>query len=334
MTHAIGRGLALAFIVVAAAVAVTAQTPPLRLVSTAWSPFTNAPGQPRFALDLVEAGLERIGTRAATTIVEPADFTAALLSNKFDGSAAAWKDEAREKVLLFSQPYLENRLVLVGRSGSDVSAKSLADLKGRRVAIVGGYAYGESLDTAGPVFVRTATEEDSLKRLLASEVEYTLMDELVVQFITENYPAESKTRLRFGTTSLLRRPLYFAIRRDFPGAEALMTRFNAELRGMIADGTYHRLLHVDWIRTDLDGDGVAEYVPKSERAGASAPQHAYDLFVTTDPQKPQPFSPNQRILIGGSVYDGWTRVPDRYKVEDPNRPDPNKATAGIFRFVW
>ena len=37
---------------------------------------------------------------------------------------------------------------------------------------------------------------------------------------------------------------------------------------------------------------------------------------------------------GGSVYDGWTRVPDRYKVEDPNRPDPNKATAGIFRFVW
>jgi polar amino acid transport system substrate-binding protein len=334
MTHVLGRGLAMLVLGIAAAVVVTAQTPPLRLVSTAWSPFTNVPGQPRFALDLVEASLDRLGVRAATTIVEPADFTASLLSGKFDGSAAAWKDEAREKALLFSQPYLENRLVLVGRSGSDVSAKSLGDIKGRRVAIVGGYAYGENLDAAGPVFVRAATEEDSLKRLLASEVDYTLMDELVVQFITENYPAESKTRLRFGTTSLLRRLLYFAIRRDFPGAEALMARFNSELRGMIADGTYHRLLHVDWIRTDLDGDGVAEYVPKSERAGASAPQHAYDLFVTSDPQKPQPFSPNQRILIGGSVYDGWTRVPDRYKVEDPKRPDPNKATAGIFRFVW
>ena len=117
-----------------------------------------------------------------------------------------------------------------------------------------------------------------------------------------------------------------------PDAESIITRFNAELRSMIADRTYHRLLHVDWIRADLDGDGVAEYVPKSERAGPRRPQHAYDLFVTTDPQKPQPFSPNQRILIGGSVYDGWTTVPDRYKVEDPKRPDPNKATAGIFPF--
>ena len=32
----------------------SAQTAPLKLVSTAWPPFTNAAGQPRFALDLVE----------------------------------------------------------------------------------------------------------------------------------------------------------------------------------------------------------------------------------------------------------------------------------------
>ena len=43
---------------------VFAQTTELRLVSTAWSPFTNAPGQPRFALDLVDAALGRIGIKA------------------------------------------------------------------------------------------------------------------------------------------------------------------------------------------------------------------------------------------------------------------------------
>ena len=35
-------------------VALSAQTP-LTLVSTVWPPFTNPPGHPRFALDLVEA---------------------------------------------------------------------------------------------------------------------------------------------------------------------------------------------------------------------------------------------------------------------------------------
>ncbi|MCY4597979.1 MAG: transporter substrate-binding domain-containing protein [Bryobacterales bacterium] len=65
-----------------------------------------------------------------------------LLSGDFSGSAAFWKDTERERVLLYSQPYLENRLILVGRQGSDVSANSLADLAGKRIALVAGYAYG------------------------------------------------------------------------------------------------------------------------------------------------------------------------------------------------
>jgi hypothetical protein len=83
------------------------QAAALRLVSTAWTPFTNETGQPRFALDLVEAALGRISLTARTTIVEPARFTPALLSNTFDGSGAAWKDAERERALVFSQPYLE-----------------------------------------------------------------------------------------------------------------------------------------------------------------------------------------------------------------------------------
>jgi ABC-type amino acid transport substrate-binding protein len=74
---------------VAVSCVVSAQTAPLTLVSTAWSPFTNPPGQARFALDLVEAALGRVGLTAKTTIVSPAQFTPSLLNGKFDGSAAA-----------------------------------------------------------------------------------------------------------------------------------------------------------------------------------------------------------------------------------------------------
>ena len=47
-------------VAVLGALLIAAQTRPLRLFSTAWPPFTNEPGQPRFALDLVEAALQRI----------------------------------------------------------------------------------------------------------------------------------------------------------------------------------------------------------------------------------------------------------------------------------
>ena len=125
-----------------------AQSPPLSLVSTAWTPFTNDVGHPRFALNLAEAALGRIGANSKTTIVSATDFTTALLEGRFDGSAAAWKDAQREQALVFSQPYLENRLVLVGRRGADVSAKTLPVLAGRRIALVGGYAYGDAIELA------------------------------------------------------------------------------------------------------------------------------------------------------------------------------------------
>ena len=224
-------------------------------------------------------------------------------------------------------------------AGTDVSATALSSLKGKRIAIVEGYSYGETIDTSGPTFVRTKTEEDSLKQLLDSAVDYTLMDELVVKYLVSNHAEQARTRLDFGSTPLLTRQLYLAIRKDLPDAESIITRFNAQLRSMIADHTYHRLLHVSFIRADVDGDGLVELVPASDTLGRVEPKDSYSLFSNTIappvPKSPTwPTNPNQRYMIGGSVYDGWTTVPDRYKVDDPKRPDPNKATAGIFRFAW
>jgi polar amino acid transport system substrate-binding protein len=324
--------LATLLLLAAVSLVISAQAAPLALVSTAWPPFTNAPGRPRFALDLVEAALGRIGLSAKTTIVEAGQFTPSLLTGAFDGSAAVWKDPERERVLLFSQPYLENRLVLVARRGGDVSAKALADLKGRKVAIVEGYSYGDTIDAAGPAFVRSRSEEDSLARLLNGGVDYTLMDELVVQYIVLNYPKESGSKLQIGSRPLLSRELHFAVRRTRPDAESIISRFNAQLRGMIVDRTYHRLLHVDWIRADVDGDGVPEFIPKNDSPGASEPQRTYSLFAEP-PSAPQgPTKPG--FYLGGSIYSDWASVPNGYKLPGSHQPDPGRSTASIFRFTW
>lgn len=317
----------------AVSLVVSAQTAPLTLVSTAWPPFTNAPGQPRFALDLVEAALGRISLSAKTTIVGAGQFTPAILTGPFDGSAAAWKDPERERVLLFSQPYLENRLVLVARRGGDVSAKALTELKGKKVAIVEGYAYGDTIDKSGPNFVRSRSEEDSLSRLLNGGVDYTLMDELVVQYIVSNYPKESGTRLQIGTTPLLTRGLYLALRRTRPDAESIISRFNAQLKGMIADGTYHRLLHVDWIQADINGDGVPVNVPQSNRPGPSEPQRVYSLFSTPQPATTTTTS-KPGFYVGGNIYADWASVPDSYKEVNPQPPDYRRSSASIFKFTW
>jgi hypothetical protein len=96
-----------------------------------------------------------------------------------------------------------------------------------RIAIVEGYSYGDAIDSAGPLFVRSRSEEDSLNLLLNRSVDYTLMDELVVQYIVDNHAMEAQTRLQFGSTPLLTRQLHFAIRRTRPDAASIVDRFNA-----------------------------------------------------------------------------------------------------------
>ena len=308
--------------------------PQLHLVSTAWPPFTNPPGQPRFALDLVEEALKRVGVTSGTAIVDEARFTPSLLNGEFDGSAAIWKDAQRERVLVFSEPYLENRLLLVGRKGSDVSAKTLAALAGKRIVLVGGYSYGDEVRKgSGPIFIQSRSEEDSLARLLKNEADYTLMDELVVQNILQNYEEQARTRLQVGSTPLITRPLHFAIRRSRPGAEALISRFNSTLQRLVADGTYHRLLHVDWIRADVDGDGRKELVARGEQAGPKPPDRTYDLFATT-PSEPSTPAKEPRFYVGGSIYESWAAVPENYKLSNSDAPDPTRSTASIFRFTW
>ena len=307
----------------------SAQGRQLELVSTAWTPLTNAPGQLRFALDLVEDVLERLGISAETFIVDEARLTPSLLSGEFDGSAALWKDTERERALIYSQPYLENRLILVGRQGSDVSATTLADLAGKRIALVAGYAYGEAVETAvGPIFVDSDSPEDSVARLLNGEADYTLMDDLVIQHLIRDHADEARTRLAFGSTPLLTRSLHLAVRRSLPDAESIISRFNAELVGMIVDGNYHNHLGLHWIRADVDGDGLSEYVPHDDRTSPRPPEDSYVLFATGSPTIES--SGTRRFYFDGNVYVGWSSVPGRHK--DPDFSGPVESFSFTFRF--
>ncbi len=305
----------------------------LRLVTTTWPPFSGAQGKPRFALDLVDAALERMGIGADMVVMDEERLSSVLLTGGFDGSATAWRNEAREAAMIYSRPYLENRLILVGRAGSDVSAASLAGLAGTSVALAAGSGYaGVAATEGGPEFVRSNSVEDGVTRLLNGEVDYVLMDDLVVQYLIANHEREAQTRLAFGSTPLLARSLHLAVRRSLPDADAIISRFNAEVGAMVADRTYHSLLMLDWIRTDVDGDGLGEYVPHGNLAGPDPPVHFYELFLSDRPAMGPGMT--RRYYLDGSVYENWQAVPERYKAPYVARSGPDPRTAGSFSFRW
>ena len=320
--------IVVALVTTAFAASSSAQPRPLRLGSDVWPPFTGDEGEPRVAIELVTEALKRAGIKSGVRMVRIGQLTPGLENGRFDGTPAIWRSREREKRLLYSKPYLENRLVLVGRKSADVSAKRLAVLSGKRVAIVKAFAYGREVSNAkGVTFVRGDSDQGNLRRLLAGEVDYMLVDDLLAHRLVTAYQAQTKRLLKVGRHSLITRTLHFAVRRDLEGAARIVDAFNAQIGKMMADGSIHKILEVDWIRTDMDGDGNAELVLGGKRAGAKPPIASYEWLTL---QK-RPKGKRSRIWIEGITYENWEQVPRRYKVE-PEPLVPQRKGGIRFRF--
>jgi ABC-type amino acid transport substrate-binding protein len=309
-----------------------AEAPRLRLASDTWPPFTNVAGKSRLAIDLVHEALRRAGVVEETTIATWKDVTAGLGDGRFDGSAAIWRSPDREKFLLFSKPYLENRLVLVGAKGSDVSAQHLSALAGKRVAVVEQYAYGDAVEGAeGPRFVQGQSDQENLTKLLAGDVDYMLVDDLLIRYLVKQQYEEARRRLEIGTTPLVLRTLHFAVRRDLPGAQGIIDGFNAQVDKMLADGTYNVILQLDWIRADVDHDGQAELVAHATHAGTAAPTTGYTLLsAALPPGSAGQLQVRPRYWVDGRVYESWDDVPEKYK--KPPRDEKDKPPPALLRF--
>jgi len=305
----------------------------LRLASDMWPPFTDTAEQSRLALDLVHEALNRAEIKATTRIV---DFGAVILGiqdGSFDGSGALWRSPEREVLLHFSEPYLENRLVLVGRAGSDVSAASLSDLDGMKVAIVGTYSYGDTAKNATePVFIKGQNDQENIQKLLRGEVDYVLVDELLIRYVLQHQKSDAAKHLQIGTTPLIRRTLHFALRKAITGSAAIIEKFDAEIRSMLADGTYNKILRLNWIRVDVDGDGRTELVPMNPRAATIPTTVGYKILPPN--ASGEAGDGSDRYFIDGQTYEGWDNVPERYKLPEEVFQKPDVPPPFLYKFTF
>lgn len=297
----------------------------LRLGSDVWPPFTDVDGKARVAIDLVEEALRRAGVEADSEVrTDFGDVVASIRKGDLDGSAALWRSAEREEFLVFSKPYLENRLILVGLKGSNMDATTFAELIGRRVAVVGSYDYGDAMKKdSGVKFVEGPSDGENLQKLLRGEVDYVLADALLVHHLFARHGAKAQRLLQVGSSPLVVRSLHLALRRDHPNAEKIIAGFDAEVRRMMIDGSYNETLQMDWIQADVDGDGKIELILSGREAGDKPPTGSYQVFNV-------PAEASDRVQVGyfvaGQRYDDWQQVPAEYKV--PTKHDLQAETEG------
>ena len=98
---------------------------------------------------------------------------------------------------------------------------------------------------------------------------------------------------------------------------------------MMVDGSYNRILQLNWVSSDVDGDGLPELVLSGNKAGTEAPANSYALV-----SQPGGVSmKNNQYVIEGKVYSSWEAVPAKYKVSTGPIPPADKRGFGLaFNF--
>jgi len=306
------------------------QNESVKLASDIWPPFTDQKQQTSIAIDLVNMALNRTGVKVENNIIGFSEVLESIRAGEYDGSAALWLSDDREEYLLFSDPYLHNQLILVGRKGSKVDQMSISELEGHKVGIVGSYAYGNSIQEADVVeWVSGNSDLENLQSLTNAKLDYILVDALLIEYLLEYQRDTALQYLAIGKQTLIKKSLHFALRKDLEGAEAMIKRFNQEIIRMIADGSYNKVLHLNWIQADVDGDGTMELVLKGDRAGNLPPQSAYTI---DSEQGTTLMGAKPKYYIGGSYYHSWDQVPKKYKQPQIRDEDLSRVGIASFRF--
>ena len=234
----------------------------LRLSNDAWPPFIIKGRERGTAEMLVCQALERSGWPCMVEVKEWETVLNEARIGAIDGIAAAWRDPERETYLLFSEPYLTNRIVPVVSGKNPVTIESIEDLAGLRVAFVSDFAYGDEIMAMSSKFevIKARNSRDAIRYVRNGVADTALVDELVAR---DEQNESLMENLIVGDVVLAFRGLHFAVSRQNPLAEAIIDDFQRAYKVMLADGTVNEILNVDWLATDFGQSGQLDLVLRS-----------------------------------------------------------------------
>ncbi|UCE94819.1 MAG: transporter substrate-binding domain-containing protein [Flavobacteriaceae bacterium] len=305
------KNLSIAFILLLTFVSY-GQKQELKLGADVWPLFTNVEHEKSILTDLVREALSRSEISSTFEINEFTEVLKDIENGKLDGSPGLWISEARKEKYLFSKPYLYNQLILVGRRGSDVTAKSFSDLDGKRIGVINNYEYGDFDNSENLEIVPDVSNQKNLENLLSEKIDYMLVDALLIQYMLKHQLNDVTKHLAIGQSPLLVKSLHLALGKNVENAQAILNDFDKKIDEMLADESFNKILELNWVRADVDGDGKPELVLGSNMAGSSAPKNIYGIMM--DESYKSNNGP-QRYYVDGKLYEDWDNVPKSYKLD-------------------
>ncbi|MEH6585844.1 MAG: transporter substrate-binding domain-containing protein [Halioglobus sp.] len=217
---------------------------PLKLMANTSPPYADEKLPERgLALELVEHVFAGTEIKPVISIESWSRAVEGAKLGVYSGLAAAWYSDERAQDLLFSEPYLSSKLIILKRRSEQRKFTSLSQISGARLGVRTDYAYGADLKAIPRL---TLVEENhliqNLLNLQNGRVDFVIGDRRTIIHQLNEYMGD-KLNL-FSVTGIKLEPVarHVAVSRSLQGHEKIVADFNKALSAVRNDGSHQAIV--------------------------------------------------------------------------------------------
>lgn len=214
------------------------------MVANIWPPYVDeALPDNGLAMKIVNAAFKRVGYTPKLRVEKWEKAISGSKLGVYDVVGAVWKTDSRKKKLLFSHSYLNNNIVFVSSSGSNIQYNSLSDLHGLIVGILNEYAYDEQFMKDPKILKFKANRlTQNLIAVQKGQLDLAVADKRLALYELKHFMGKNRSEFQFLPKNLTTRKLYIAAPIANPQSKAIISKFNQGLAAIKKDGTYQKIL--------------------------------------------------------------------------------------------
>lgn len=275
----------------------TATQAQLRLAGSPMATYIDNEGEPARLNAIVAEAFSRMQEPLNLQVMRPAFLGSAISMGKVDGNFAFINLDEPKADKVYSEPYLPIYLYVASKYEDAQKIKLLPHIDDKRVAIDNRFINTDQMRMLKAVkWSRNPTALDVFRQVGEDRTRYIMAPRLLLDEFNRMLRNDNEEQLFLSQLPLIMSGFSLSLRSYTPNAEQILTNFNETIAVMQQDGTYNRLLGVEWLSKDIDNDGVGEIIGNAELVAINPTENLTQIYPL-DNAKVSEFS---RVYINGS----------------------------------
>jgi len=215
-------------------------------VADPWPPFVD-PSAPKegLSLEVIRAAYKTQGYTVKMEYMPWARAEDGVKKGKYDILPNTWKNEKRQKYLMYSEPYAVNEIKFIKTKEDPFEFDGIESLTGKKVGTVRSYGYGDAF-AAATNFTKEESNDliTNIKKLTHSSkrIDLAIEDEIVARMVIAKANPDLLSKIAFTKNSLSSSSLYVTCGLANPRHKEIIDAFNKGLAEIKTSGEYAKIL--------------------------------------------------------------------------------------------